>query len=1677
MTDSNLQFSDTDKKDSNLEFSETKDDANLEFGNQTQTNNLEFSSEKKELTTNQNETNFKTDFGSSLFNENLSLIDFNTEFDLSDTVNSLFLNQNDIFDFKEQDFSITRKIFEDLTVKDEGEKAASVSPAILNYLTMFDFLQGNQFSDMGFSNKPIERPNDLRNINKLMKKELGYSYNQFNNNLIPRDVLESDKFQKGLLNIRKFYENKNFTITDVKASDATELEKLAKGMGIEITGGIAADVALAPLLGFGPYGIGAYLISQFSIGYGLNINAQKERIGIENLAGNNSIISQAEALSAGFIQMVPFGVTAKGWKGVRRSAAFGGTLSVSETFLRDILGDEVTPEEYWLSLGLGTTFGGSFKGAVEGLDNIVTKYKGKTIKEIDSSLTNKEKKTINDSVEIIDEANEAINTKLENEGVSKTDLENEIKSQTTGEQVKPQTEGGEVRTYVMPSAYKNTKPNYGSAKIIFESDFDKMAYSLRLGKKAPDTQFKIDKERKILQTFLSQGFTEAEIRKHGAELHKKVKAFVTEKTGSATASPSNTKGLVIEIPADITYKDQVNTVLNKTPNKKLDLGDVNKNPQKASFIEKNPNLKEGQQEFLAANIRKKKDENTFPSITQRKSQQETKAKALDLLAGNKTPKDDNVISIANSKLLKERHQLKAKLYDEFPDDEQIYAEAQEIILHTENVAKINDKLMETYKTKNPKLIEAEINNLIEALDEVDDWLTMGLSTRTRVARAFKTMGMKPDVGLEGKKPAEIMDLTPAQKKKLQEESIDVSPVLNDLIQQNVDLKNNMIDAVRRANQTGDYSELIKQSQLIKDISGDVRNLVAVKSGNAINVWKIADGFGRVMNEIGINAVLSGPSTQKVNLFSGLAMTFMRSLNNFAGANNVTELKAAKEHLFALFYNLDFAAQTWKRSWDMEDNFVNVGNMKGQVSQRFMISSDNQGSFGRLADKAIEPIARKTGLIPLDAPYFPFNAIDFTGKTLRLPSRLMTANDALIQTPNIIGATAFYSFNEGMKKGLSGSELSRYVKSNIDGVIHYILKGQEGPIGRLVDPELGAGPQQFIPDLVTERILIKAKEFGKQITFTQDIRTEDLFGKGADFINNMAIKNPLVRFWLKFTRSPTNMFKEAGRYLPYVNSPMVVRFPDQLPEFGPKMMLPENPLDTFYQNRIAGKRQNLNFVNEFLLPEIRADLASPDPLVRQNTVGQIRMGYAYASLLMLAAHKNNEDPHVGGEPPHMFLTGGGPNYFNKNGAVEWISKYKNGWRPYSVATLKYDEDGDIVYRNGKPVYVYKSLEGIPDPMASLVRIFLDFAEMAPLSTKDKDIGEFIKVWVAFAGRNMFNKTYTAPLNELLNIIAAVPDLGENADPEEGVSYTKKKWFDYVGRQVGNSILPYSSLLKRIARTPEDILNIMGVTDELAKIKAIEEGDYSDLKWFLKPDTKTRAGDTANENVDYGDDEFNKVNAFIQIADNILNKIRESVGYNLGGTGVPQVEHITNEFVTYPQRAGFELFSTTPISESKNFRLYEATALIGRMMSPPPEVIRGSNFTGVGSKNFVPKKLDKKEYSKLQIYVNTVEINVGGPNKINIKEAMNRFFDSDIYQKAKKTIEDEGRDSDSGQLAAELIFNEMNKINTQFIKAGINLYRQKEMSETEFNDRINAKQKIKKKFFDKMNEDYKNFNLGS
>ena len=61
-----------------------------------------------------------------------------------------------------------------------------------------------------------------------------------------------------------------------------------------------------------------------------------------------------------------------------------------------------------------------------------------------------------------------------------------------------------------------------------------------------------------------------------------------------------------------------------------------------------------------------------------------------------------------------------------------------------------------------------------------------------------------------------------------------------------------------------------------------------------------------------------------------------NMKNFSGTLDVANGKGlirkegveeATRHLFAMMYNFDFGLKVWKRSWDMEDNFINVGNSK------------------------------------------------------------------------------------------------------------------------------------------------------------------------------------------------------------------------------------------------------------------------------------------------------------------------------------------------------------------------------------------------------------------------------------------------------------------------------------------------------------------------------------------------------------------------------------------------------------------------------------------------------------------------------------------------------------------------------------------------------------------------------
>ena len=1307
--------------------------------------------------------------------------------------------------------------------------------------------------------------------------------------------------------------------------------KQAAGLGLEVGGGIITDKLTLPLLAGGPVGIGAYGVINFGSGFGTNIAAQKTR--------GEDKINYGEAISAGLIQMIPFGSTAKGAKGLRRAALQGASTAVADRQIQKLINEQelLSPTEFTTSATLGAGFGLTFKGAIDALEGISKKFTGKTAQEINNTITTQEKKQVD---EIIKQASES--KKFVNEQPNKTE---------TVETTKPK------RVFQLPKSLQRMKPRYGLASIQFESELDQVAYIIRSNKS------KSKAEDRIVEALEAQGFSKSEIKAHGVKVHQKVKDMVAEMTGSAKASPDNTSGLVLKIPADAKYLgESVSTVAKK---KKQDLGDKTKTPQQYT----NKGVKGTFQEGIDQEIRELKDNNVFEG---RKSQLKTKLGALNKY-------DDRVISLKNSKRIRAMAEEYIKFYGERPPDELAYALAQNVVLASDGVVNANTKYVNALDSKDFKLIEQAADELDDALEKVEDWLTMDIkAVRTPFGRVGKTLQAKPDSGIEGKTPEEVMDMTPAQKREATEQVGESTLDFNEALREKKDFRALLKQRIREAQESGDLDDLYRLANRIERTDGKVEQIVAMKKVDGFS--SALDKFVRGVNEVGINALLSAPTTQEVNFISGVAQSYLAALKLALGSNNLKELEGAKRHLFALHSNLNFGLKAWKKSWDMEDNFVNIGNFKGDTGQRFMISSDGDNLASRFVDK--------------------------TGKGIRLPMRLMTSTDALIQAPNIIAAATFESFNEGLRLGKQGNELDNFIKGHVDSILQYYAENGKIPL----------------ENTLTEKILKQAQDFGKTITFTQDIRTEDYFGKAASALNKFANKHPLARFYFSFTKAPTNILKSNARLLPIINQPMVI--------------------DT-------GKGfTNLNRLNQVLLPEIRNDLLSADPIIAQQTRGEIRLGMGLAMLIGATAmdyrRKLRDEEFV----PPIILTGGGPDFQKPEGAAMWKAMWKNGWRPYSKGTLQYNEDGEPLFGDdGEPVYEYETYENIPEPMAGYLRLMVDFINASGV-IGEKPYDDFTIGWVGAVGRNIFNRSFTAQINELMNIFQAVPKVGEGDEGEvdSPTNYRVKKFSEYVGRQLVGRLIPYSNLGARLKQTPADVLKIMGFSNE--EVQLLQQ----------RVDTKVREGDVINQELSISDPDFNKHSMYQRALRDIINQSQEKfMGLNYD---LPfMYEHITNEPVLYPQKKGLDLFSLSRHSRSKNYKIYKAQALIGRMLPEPKEIITGT-IRG-GTETVTPIKLTTGDYNKLKEVINTQKLNYDGFGEKTILETMNNYLESPAYTSRAGIIEEYGLTNALGKKAAQEIYLDLAEINRTYIKHGENLYFESR-GQNELQQRVDKKNKIKQEY---------------
>ena len=692
-------------------------------------------------------------------------------------------------------------------------------------------------------------------------------------------------------------------------------------------------------------------------------------------------------------------------------------------------------------------------------------------------------------------------------------------------------------------------------------------------------------------------------------------------------------------------KKTVPNIIRKARKKNQNLGDETitpnqVNPEQVSNSQRQFNL-------ISKRITQLKDEGAFSNV---KTTEDTI--------------DGGIAMLADTNKLKEHAKMYAKIYGLVPTDELNYALAESITFATQKTANINQKLINSINvTKDPTAIETDINDLVTSIGEIDEWLRLGLPLRTEQGRGLRAM----QIPTQGVPYEDFAKMTAAEKYKLNRAGqSDISIKSSEQSLQLEDLKAKLTAAFDEAKESGDYTELNRLTNTIKRAANSekpIENMSALYRTGSLG--RLFNKGVRVFNEIGINALLSAPTTQEVNFLSGLLETYTAAFELALGASSKTEFNAAIKHLTGLHTNLNFSLKAFDQSFKTSDNFINRGAVKADYGEKFVISSDDSGFIGK--------------------------GINVGGKVIRFPSQLMTATDALIQTPNLIGSIHYQGYIEGIQQGKKGEELGKFIKGHVDAIIEYYASNS------------GKG----IKDPITARILKRSQDFAKRSTFTEDIRTDGYTGFGATAakINEAANQVPLVRSLMAFVRTPTNILKRQLRRTPGLNQ---------------------------------------------LLGELQNDLNSLDPIVRNQARGQMRLanglGTAIVSLVAINAFRK-DDPNY--YPPIIF-TGGGPDWKTQEGRAVYQNMMKNGWRPYSIGTLQKDADGNpLIGADGKPVYKYQSYERI-DPLSTWLGLMVDFVNVSGFLTDD-EYDEFMVGWVGAFSRNLVDRSYTRQVYEATRAI--------------------------------------------------------------------------------------------------------------------------------------------------------------------------------------------------------------------------------------------------------------------------------------------------------------------------------------
>ena len=308
--------------------------------------------------------------------------------------------------------------------------------------------------------------------------------------------------------------------------------------------------------------------------------------------------------------------------------------------------------------------------------------------------------------------------------------------------------------------------------------------------------------------------------------------------------------------------------------------------------------------------------------------------------------------------------------------------------------------------------------------------------------------------------------------------------------------------IKVARSEGKILDLEKMVDIIKNYEGDVTVMSRLmKDANLETVindvsktrgQKVIEAF----NSAYINSLLSGVFTQAINMKSGIYEALIRPLEQITGGVVRADTKAIR---------LGFA-QYSGMMMHMGDVVKATHLALKQGDAILDPLARTQDNLEIVNGKAIRPISGAN----LGFDGSAGTAIDWLGKVIELPSRLLMTGDEFLKQSNYRGRLYTNALENTMERGLDIT--SKEGKANIDRIF------KEGFAKN--------GNANVKDSSINEAAL----QYARESTYTNTLRGGSYLDWGAKvqtFLNN----SPEFRFMAPFIRTPTNLWRHMSNRIP------------------------------------------------------------------------------------------------------------------------------------------------------------------------------------------------------------------------------------------------------------------------------------------------------------------------------------------------------------------------------------------------------------------------------------------------------------------------------------------------------------------------------------------------------------------